>query len=330
MWQTGSFYGFVTAAEIPIGELVTSPELGADPSDWNVNLKDRAISGRVYDATTGEPIANARVSLAALLSDATAVNSNLRTDEAGTYRVFAAKPGEYRLTVTADAYLTKTQAVTVQQDDAGKTLNFGLSRGASREIRVTWSGGGPIADAAILEASQGSGMPTRVATTDAVGIATVTGSIGQQRTLYVIPKEGSFAILRVVMKPDDSSEPLQAMVPAPRCSLEVNAVDDAGSPVNQAFVLIRYNGDIVAPEITDTIYGEMFTTNGNGRAVLSRLPYGSYDVWIARTRAERVFMYVRSPRVTSSHINIVDGQSAAIVVRAAAPLETKPLPPSPP
>jgi hypothetical protein len=63
LWQHGKLSGWVQAKGLSSYEVVTSPELGSDPSAWNIQFPKRLINGRIYDADTQQPIDGAKMDL---------------------------------------------------------------------------------------------------------------------------------------------------------------------------------------------------------------------------------------------------------------------------
>ncbi|HEX2831642.1 MAG TPA: carboxypeptidase regulatory-like domain-containing protein [Thermoanaerobaculia bacterium] len=82
----------------------------------DLDLREQIIEGTVLDASTRQPIADARVTLIAVGVETTSVGSEVTTDAFGRFRIATAGSGAHRLIASASAYGHRTM-----------TLNLGAS-----------------------------------------------------------------------------------------------------------------------------------------------------------------------------------------------------------
>jgi hypothetical protein len=283
-WQHGVVGGNVVDARLGNVFFTDSPELGADPSVWNIDIKKRLITGRVYDAETNAPLPKADLFEISELLDEQGkkiqFRSSVRADDAGNYKVLAAKPGRYEIRFSRPDYVPKNLVFNIADEDGSKQGDIAAERGTAQAVVVRWPDGAPIASATIYDGDApepGSLPPTYH--TDAAGTALIRGKKGEAHTLYVMPAEGSIAVVHMTIGGDDA-RPVEAVVGRPAGALRIIAVDSEGKPARGAVVL-RYNGDVIPLEMVMRRYGPYAPA---GERVLDRLPAGSYDVWLLAQR----------------------------------------------
>lgn len=277
MWQAGELSTFINSKEIGMGELVHSPKLGDDPSRWEVVIEKRMIVGRVLDAETKKPVPDAGFSLTAE-SDRRKFYTSVKIDPDGGYRILANEPGTYSMRVTSREHAVYSADVLVTNEDRIKTHDIVLERGVLQRLDIVTPAGAPVANALILEGVQPDGFnPKFMHHADARGQFSLRGRGGESRLLYVIPPDGSFAVVRVQM-PREDAKPLQVMVPPAAGSLRVRTVDDAKQPVGSG-LLLRYNGEFIPNAILRFVTGDTAHTHPTGEGVVPRLPAGTYELW---------------------------------------------------
>jgi hypothetical protein len=147
---------------------------------------------------------------------------------------------------------------------------------------LRWPDGTPIASATVYDgdAPEPGSLPSRYAS-DAGGTAMIRGKKGEVHTLYVIPAEGSIAVVHLPIGGADA-KPVEAVVGRPAGTLRIVAVDLEGKPSGGG-VILRLNGDLIPLEILRRRYGPGAGFDAAGERVLDRLPSGTYEVWLVRT-----------------------------------------------
>jgi hypothetical protein len=284
-WAKGKVSGFVRFGEQSgMGQFLDSPELGENPSRWDIKIPNRKISGRVVDAETGAPVANAGMRLS-IESGGGQSMSGVSVLPDASYSVLAAKAGVYHLTVSASDYMQKMVDLTVSSDDVSRTVDIKMERGVAVPMEIITAAGAPIPRAQILEGVMHDRVnPQLMAGSDEVGKFTLRGQPGQLRTLYVVPRDGSFAVVRVTIpQTGESAKPIQVVVPSVVGSIRVRTVDQAEKPV-PAGVLLRFNGEFIPFAVR-----RFATTNSPGtlgEQLLDRLPAGTYELWGTASRED--------------------------------------------
>ena len=285
MWQRGTVSAFVRAGK-QMGEFLTSPSLGDDPSHWDVKIEKRLISGRVFDAETNKPVSEVGMQCVAETENSRSYGG-VTVKEDGSYQILANRPGTYTLRIQSQDYLAVETEVKIAAEDKSRTLDFPLERGVMQPLEIVTPAGEAIRDAMILEGVQPDRVnPRQMFPVDPSGRFTLRGKAGETRLLYVIPRGGSFAIVRVVI-PQNSAQakPLQVIVAPPLSTLRVQTLDKDKKPV-RAGLLIRYNGEFLPNAIARFLADEYIGTNASGEAVLSRFPAGTYELWALTSRGD--------------------------------------------
>lgn len=274
MWQSGYVGGFLTAPGIH--EFVYSPELGADPSLWDIRFKQRYIRGRLFDEETNQPLDQPSLRLQITSGD-TRDNSLLPVDADGRYSILAVKPGSYELQAEAPGHVPAKASVTVAAEDAGdRQIDFPLARGSQQIVEFVWPSGQAVAGAPVLEGIASDGYNAeRVYTTDGAGRLTLNLRRGESKTIYVLPRDGSFGVAHVVPPERSDADPLRVIVPAPAAVLRAEIRDTNDNPL-PAMLLFRFNGELVPQPVILRLTGQ--TENASTLAV-TNLPAGAYEIW---------------------------------------------------
>lgn len=273
LWQKGSLHAWLKAPELTQGEFLESPELGANPSRWDIAIEKRMIVGRVVDALTKAPVPDAEMAVEAEFADSAAgFSATVRSD--GTYEILAAEPGTYTLKADSPNHMLHTSTLQITADDRVRTHDIALQSGLVMPVDVMGPGGAPLPMFTVFDGGLPRGSASSVMQLDERGHGELRGMPGSSRVLFFEPTNdgGSFAVARVQF-PRTAAEmkPLQVVVPPPCCTLRVRSVAADGQQPFRGVVLLRYNGEFI-PRIA--------AINKEGEAVRSNLPAGTYEIWI--------------------------------------------------
>lgn len=312
MWQHGPVSGYVKLSGLDMGEFVSSPALGDDPSRWDVKIEKRMIAGRVFDAETKKPV-QADIEVVAVTGKSKSY-FGAEVGEDGKYQILANRPGTYTLTVTSPNHVPLAADVIIAAEDRTRTFDIALDAGVVQPLAIVTHAGQPLAHAQILEGVQDDGVnPRYMLSANSDGTFKVRGKPRETRILYVIPRGGSFAIVRVVLPQSGEAKPMQVVVGPPLASLRVKTVRDQ-QPVPAA-LLLRYNGEFLPGAIARFVTGEMPGTSPSGETVLSRLPAGMYEVWaLAGRRDEQALMASNGTARPPERVGLSAGEAAVTVV----------------
>jgi len=190
----------------------------------------------------------------------------------------ATRPGTYSLRLDLPEYAPVTIAVAMTAEDTIKTVNVALERGATQLIQFALASGAPAGNAMILEgALPGRANPQYMSTVAPTGEFSLRGRPGETRVLFIVPGEGSFSALRVVLPREPGARPLRVVVPNATATLRVRGMRNV-RPVPAA-LLLRYNGEFVPAAVLRLLTQDIAGTSRDGEAVIQRLPAGMYEVW---------------------------------------------------
>jgi hypothetical protein len=311
MWQSGGMLGLIKAKGI--SEFSDSPRLGTDPSVWDIVLNERRIAGRIFDAETKQPLnglLGIRTRNEILSSNTSAVTRD------GMYSVRAATHGKYELDVQVSGYADESATFEVADTDEGtRTHDFALRRCVTTMLQIVSATGQPVADAFVGEGLRGDGSANRYYRTDAAGWLALQVPPGGTRTLYIMPREGSFAVTRVSAARD--SRPVKVVVPPAAGALTLTIKVPSPKPGFIATV-IRYNGEILPYYVQVALEAPSFPA---GKWRLERLPVGVFEVWAVQmppsTGYEALVGHV--PQTPPVRVGVSAGESVAEVI--AQPLQ---------
>lgn len=291
-WQHGKLLAWINSPAVRGLPPVRSPELGADPSEWNIVIRRRLITGRVADEETGQPPPRVSIQLQTRpAGGGGGLYTGVPVAANGEYSIVAVEDGFYDMKVNVPGYLFMEKTVEMNEADEGRRVDFLLSRGMEVSANLVWPTGQPVAEAQVMEGVSRDGHnPQTFHRVDAQGRLILRARPGETRALHVLPREGSFAVIRLVVPPPGAEMKLQRfIVPAPVGSLAVSMVDEAGNP-GSGRLMMRFNGEWIPYSVIGRLATERL---GSGGVRLLKLPAGAYELWAVD--AQRAF---REPATT--------------------------------
>lgn len=321
MWQSEVVHGWVSGPVLGGNDLIDSPKLGDDPSRWDIQIEKRMIVGRVFDALSKSPVTSNFIAVVSETENSRGhFSAPIKPD--GSYQILANRVGTYTLRVNSPQHTPYSTEVRITPEDRIRTIDIALESGVLQPIDVMAQSGLALARTPVLEGVQPDRHnPQFMSSTDERGHYELRGRPGESRTLYFVPRQGSFAIAHVQMpRTSEAAKPLQVIVPAPSCALRVRSVDAEGKQV-PAGLLIRYNGEFVPPAILRFVTGDT-GTGPTGEALLPRLPAGAYEVWAIAGEEDEVKLISSAGALRPPvRVGLSSGEQAATVV--APPREAR-------
>ena len=278
MWQKGAVNGWLQLLEQGTSEYFMSPELGANPSTWDIRIEKRLIAGRVFDAATRAPLPYTMMDVMTETENSSSSSSMLIGSD-GVYEVLANRPGKYMLKVDSPHHVAYSVEFQVTKDDRSRKHDIALEAGVMQPIDVVTPEGVPLSYVGVFEGVR----PDRVEQqqmrrVDERGRYEVRGLPGTSLLVYFVSAQGSLAIERVhLARTNTDPKPLQVVIPPPSCVLRVRSVAGDGKPF-PARLLIRYNGEFIPPVVLRNVTLTM-ERDQTGETVLPRLPAGAYEIW---------------------------------------------------
>ncbi len=278
MWQADGIGGWVNSKEtgsLPIDE---APILTGDPALWEVRFRRRFIAGRIFDEETkmAVPSASMHLQLETRSDNGMGMSqlyTGVRVDNDGTYSIAATRDGIYDVSVTTPDHVVANKTIELKQDDGSSTTDFPLTRGMEQVIDFVWATGEPVAQGFVIEGVARDGHnPGWSAMTDGNGRLSLRMRSGERKTLFIVPRQGSFAVVHVAA---GEETPMRMVVPQPVGSLVMNFQDSDRKPV-LAGAAIRWNGEWLPASVVGRLN---ITRLDPGSLRFALLPSGSYELW---------------------------------------------------
>lgn len=284
-----------------------------------------AISGRVLDSDTGQPMQGVDVDLTGPVANGVATGGD------GRFEFRAIPPGSYGVEIARDGYFTVTANTSVaagDRIDLGDVLlvkdtgDTGATTGTIRGAVTDADTGQPIADAAVViqGGASASTLPDgRYQLTNVPqGTATVTASAPGYRGITVMLNvpAGGIALFSPSLRPEDGQTPAGAVV--------TGTVIEAGTGQPLGGVVIDVSGDVMASAQTDAQGRYQISGLAEGEVEITASMAG-YDPVVARTNLEENEQLVFSPTLYTSGNTPPDANLASIAGRVVDSMTGQPL-----
>ena len=311
-WQRGTFSYGVRGPALPTPYTQVAELEGPSPGPLNIDIPDGRIRGTLRDAASGQPVAEATVTLQTNIDDREE-QVRVTTGPEGRFDFVGIKPARHIVRIQAPQHL-EPEPITFTLTGAAplRELDLRLDPGRSVPIVVMDKGHDPVANAKVFVVAD-SKLRARV-TTDEDGRASVPVPAGEPSTLFVVAAEGPFAMMRVPRNNDQRR--LQVDLP-PASSLLIRALRTDGTTMPPFSLLMRYDGELmpteVAEQLTET-QGLQLTTGPDGEAHLQNIPSGTYEFWPYRTDAEaESIVAAGSLYLAPIEVNVLTGENRIAV-----------------
>jgi hypothetical protein len=286
MWQSEDLTAWVTSKDFGTLPSDDAVKLSGDPAPWDIVFKRRLIAGHVFDEETKQPVGHTDLSYQLEVREPpqagkaamSRLYSRANVADDGAYTIVAMRDGVYDLTVTSPDHIPMKTTVEMAEHDESKTADFPLSRGVEQVIEFVWPRGEPIAQAMLIEGVARDGYnPGWMGSTDAAGKVKLRVRPDESKTIFIIPRGGSFAPVHVAA-PGADPKPMHVVVPPPVGSLAVSIVDGEKKPLLGP-MLMRFNGEWVPYSVVARLRA---TRSGPGLTRIDLLPAGAYELWGVR------------------------------------------------
>jgi len=316
-WQRGTFSYNVRGPALPTDYAYETELEGASPGPLEIDIPDGRITGILRDAKSGQPVADATVTLQTNIEDREE-HARLTTGPEGRFDFVGIKHGSHTVRIYAPQHL-EPEPVVFELTDASplRELDLRLDPGRSVPIVVIDKEYDPVANAKVFVVTD-SKLRAR-GTTDEDGRASVPVPAGEAATLFVVAEEGPFAMMRVARPGDTSNDKrrLQVFLPSSRSSLLIRAQTTDGNTIPPFSLLMRYNGELVPTEVAEElaeVQGLQLATGADSEAHLRNIPSGSYEFWPYRSAAEaESIVAAGSMFLAPIQVNVLSGENRIAV-----------------
>lgn len=277
LWAPGDYAVRIESARLTQPYLLMKSASVAD-SDWRVTVPARRINGKVYDAETGRAVAG--VTLEVETDDQTTrAKRRLDVGDDGTFTLTGAGDGHYRFSASAPGYLpSEVVPLDVAEGDGDPNVTVAMVRGIPVPVSVVDVRGQAIAEALVLTDVSDAEVRGFVRT-DAAGLATVAVADRSSKSIFVLPRKGSFAIARLDAERDKGGA--RVVVPDGAATLTIETTIADGEPVPGVGFALRYAGmDVPAGVLRQfaAMHQLPMFTDARGTLRVSALPPGSYEI----------------------------------------------------
>jgi Carboxypeptidase regulatory-like domain len=247
---------------------------------WRLVVPHRAITGTVYDASSGHPVRQATLAVNAT-SDTTRWSRNIQAGADGSFNLTGIAEGTYTITASAPGYLGgQPHELTIARADGDRQVRLPLEVGTLVTVSVVNEAGAPIEGAAILADLTPDGRRARTnVLTDRSGNASIPVRRNAMEAVWFIPRHGSFAMTQ--LSAADVDRGIRIRVPDPLGKLTLRARTDDERPLAAVRFTLSYNGTPIPPAVLQTfsaIHRFSSVTDANGEATFPLLPIGRYGV----------------------------------------------------
>lgn len=280
LWQRGDFTYTVGGPALPTHY---ASEATLDGTPLHIDIPDGRITGVLRDAHG--PVDGAGVMLETKLAHGGEM-VQLTTGPDGRFDFTGIKDGSHTVRIYPRRHL-EPEPIAFAIDGATRLreLDVRLDAGRAVDVIVIDRENDPVANARVLAVSDGK-VRAR-ATTDEDGRATVAVPSNEMATLFVVPEEGPFAMIRAPRAEEKGR--LQIYLPRSTSSLSIRARTTKDEALPPFSLLMRYNGELVPPEVAEELQdlqGLRLATGDDSEAHLANIPSGSYEFWPYRNERE--------------------------------------------
>lgn len=288
LWQGGNFW-LLTQSDGVFMDMQLQ-ELAHDRAHIPVQLvlAAHSIHGHVVDASTGAPLKDVNVALEIEAKGTRSLASNAD----GEYRFGGVPEGHHVLRTYKKGYRFDRPVrvtVTPDDDDLEQAIRMVADTG-SRVVRVVDARGTPVIGA---KTYFGFGAAVQLLEeTDESGVTNVPEGSGM---LFVVPDTGSFGFRMISA---EEQGPVTLAIPDGLGSITVISESTGHDPIPSVVFVLRVDGTLLPPPVIarlSTTQHLPFRTDADGRAQLTRLPPGRYDIWPVRTREEMEAIFRGAP-----------------------------------
>jgi len=250
---------------------------------WTFEVPSHHVKGRVVDSANHEPLTGVNVRITGTaLAEGGLDGLATRTDADGRFEFTAIKEGSHAVSAYKKGYrYDRVQTVNFEKDDGDWEGEIALDPNGDRPaVIVLDEAGHPLAGVDMFLATSDGGGVIILEHTDETGRVTLPPRDG---VVYAVPPGGSLGFTRV---PADQSTDVTLRVPRPTGTIDLVSQSTSGEPIPSLYFLVRINGTWIPNEVLGrfvTIHSLPMRTDETGRARLSLLPAGLYELWPMRS-----------------------------------------------
>jgi len=234
------------------------------PESRTLAMPKLRVEGRVIDSESGAPVADAAVQLEMTSTTRQQLMVHTKSDAQGMFDFAPVFAGTHHISVGAKDYPVAEETYDFGEDDETKSVTIAMERKPKSMLKAVDARGVALVNADVYVFR---GM-TQLAFGRTAGDGTMPLFIddGDERTVFVVPRDGSFGFVRV-----RSGTPKVAVVVREGIStIILNARDDDALDV-------RYEGERIPDAMMDVLTLHGTVKRSATRVVFERMPTGVYE-----------------------------------------------------
>jgi hypothetical protein len=243
------------------------------------------VVGVVVDAESGSPIANAKIALEmSSVEQRHQFLANATAGQDGAFHFAPVLPGEHKILVSAEGYPLNEVTYRYGEKELTHALKIVLHRTPMTRLSVVDAHGSPVAGANFYVA-RGELAVVAYGRTDATGKTPVIIPDGEERTVFVVPRDGSLGAMRIKSGTAD----VAMMLGDGASRIVMRAESESHDPIPGISLDVRYNGFLLPVEVLEalTARGSRTSSDADGQMVLTHMPAGVYELWPAPAGASQ-------------------------------------------
>lgn len=279
---------------------------------WKLDIPDRIVRGRVTDAATGQPLANASVTLEATSGEGRS-SAGARSGADGTYEFKMVRSGSYVLGAKLDGYEELwTPAAPLAEETAVEARDLVMHSASGPVVRAVNAAGIPMPSVLVFVATP-SGVRAAGITRDDGRLALAIDA-DERGIAYVVPRSGSFGMARFAPASQSGSKDVVVTVPDGNAALEVQAASTEGDPIGGVTYMMRVDGILMPLEVRQALsryQGLSSVSDAGGRLLLSNIPPGRYEIWPLANRADFEAITSGTPPPAPVNVTVTPGHHVA-------------------
>jgi len=315
-WERGP-YGFaVRVSEAAPPLLILDDIQGKTEATVHLSVPDRKISGQVTDAESGAAVPKATIFVRSQNDDDTGGSLKVVADDDGKFTIDSIRDGAHTIFVDTEGYIrSDPRTIRIDESVPQRVLDLKISKGLARPIRVVTRAGAPIAGALVIETVNQT--VTGSLTTDQFGRTIVHSPERQSAVIYIVPQEGSFAIVRLPSSPAKDEQVIT--VSDGTAMLELHAMTTSGKPLPDLRFVMRFDGEMIPGEVAETLElqrGVSPVTDADGVAHIDKLPPGFMELWPIRDVGSEPKLIAAGGGSAPVQVSLKDGLNVAKITFA--------------
>lgn len=247
-----------------------------DPVDttWDLEMPKLELTGKVVDAESGAAIPRAAVSLEMVSPEHYELTVTTHADEQGVFRFTPVFAGRHTIKAGTVGYPVAETVLTYGEDDERRDVTIAMTKAPMTTLEVKDARGAAIAGADVFVFR--GGVSVDFGRTDPSGRWPVFIPNGEDRVVFIVPRDGSLAIGRV----RSGIANVTMTVPDGTSRIVIRAESESHEPIASMMVDVRYDGVLLPVEVLQAFAGRGSRTHSgaDGRIILNQMPAGAYEL----------------------------------------------------